>query len=297
MNAGMDTPAPDAPLLIASLLILTVLLSSAVLWIRQIQRPRDLIESDAGVTAWPIGWVNFGILICAMIIAVFIAQQIGFAFLVDSEDGVPELTPWLAVASVLLLQGPMLAVFYFARRFYPEYYASTLSTVAYSLGQSFKYAAPLFIMFLPVIWIATLIWSSGMSLLQEAGLIEELPPQEIITLFQGGGNWLAIAMLALMAMVVAPIVEEVIFRGCIYRFLKSQTNRLSAQILSGSVFALMHGNLLSFLPLVIVGVLLARVYERSGSLAVAIWFHAFFNSFSLCILFITSMSDSLPPDY
>ena len=49
-----------------------------------------------------------------------------------------------------------------------------------------------------------------------------------------------------------------------------------------------------FFPLVIVGILLARIYEKTGSLTVAIWFHAFFNAFSLTMLFITSMSENLP---
>ena len=93
---------------------------------------------------------------------------------------------------------------------------------------------------------------------------------------------------------MAPIVEEIVFRGCVYRFLKSQTTLLPAQILSGCVFSFMHWNLMSFVPLVIVGVFLARVYEKSGNLMVAIWFHAFFNAFSLLMLFITGMSEVIP---
>jgi len=293
----MESPPVDAPIVIASLLILAVLIGSAVLWIRHVQRPRDLIQEDRGVASWAIGWVNFGIFISAMIIAVFMAQQIGLALIVDPESSVPELTPWLAVASVILLQGPMIAVFYLARRFYPGHYADRLSQVKYTLWESFKKAAPLFIMFLPVVWIATLIWSTLLSALKSAGLVEEFAPQELVTLFQGGGDWPAIVILVLMAVIVAPIVEEIIFRGCIYRFLKSQTTLLGAQVISGSFFAMLHGNLLSFVPLVIVGVLLARVYEKTGNLAVAIWFHAFFNAFSLTMLFITGMSENLAPSY
>lgn len=293
----METPPVDAPLVIASLLILAVLISSAVLWIRQVQRSRDLISPDLGVSSWSIGWVNFGIFICAMVIAVFVAQQIGLALILDPEAGLPELTPWLAVASVILLQGPMIAVFYLARRFYPEHYADQLSRVEPGFGESFLKAVPIFIMSLPIIWIATLIWSGILSGLQGAGLVEEFAPQELVTLFKSGGDWAAMVLLVMMAVIVAPVVEEVIFRGCIYRFLKSQTTLLGAQVISGAVFAFLHGNLLSFVPLILVGVLLARAYEKTGSLAVAIWFHAFFNAFSLLMLFITGMSESLPPDY
>jgi membrane protease YdiL (CAAX protease family) len=232
-----------------------------------------------------------------MIVAVVFVQQIGLALILDPDSGMPELTPWLAIASVFLLQGPMIAVFYLARRFYPERFADRLSQVRYSFVESFKKAAPLFIMLLPVVWIATLIWSSILAGLENAGVVEEFAPQELVTLFQGGGDLLAIIILVFMAIVVAPVVEEIIFRGCIYRFLKSQTNVVGAQIISGSVFAMMHANLLSFVPLVLVGVLLARVYEKTGSLGVAIWFHAFFNAFSLSMLFLTGMSESIPPSY
>ncbi|PXA03018.1 hypothetical protein DDZ13_13940 [Coraliomargarita sinensis] len=293
----MDSPTLDAPIVIASLLILAVLISSAVLWIRQVQRPRDLVRPDIGVASWSIGWVNFGIFLIAMVFAVVLAQNIGLALLLEPGMGVPELTPWLAVVSVFLLQGPMFAVFYLARRFYPGRYADRISNVEYPLVESFKKALPLFVMFLPVIWIATLIWSSILGALERAGMIDEFEPQELVTLFQSGGDLLAVVLLVFMAVVVAPVVEEVIFRGCIYRFLKSKTTMLGAQVMSGAIFALMHGNLLSFVPLVIVGVLLARVYEKTGSLAVAIWFHAFFNAFSLCMLFITGMSDNIPQSY
>ncbi|MGZ0656294.1 CPBP family intramembrane glutamic endopeptidase [Coraliomargarita sp. W4R72] len=290
-------PQMDAPLIVASLLILAILGGSATLWIRKIQRPRDSIVEKPGVPAWSIGWVNFGIFLCAMVITVFFVQNIAAAlfFAAPSEGDAPrELTPWLAVLAVLLLQLPMLAVYYGARRFYPGHYASRLNSIDLSIRSAFRQALPLFLMFLPVIWITSLIWSSLLNVLKAAGLIETFAPQELITLFQGGGNPIAIGLLVTMAVVLAPIVEEIIFRGCIYRFLKSQTTLLPAQILSGCVFSMMHANLLSFVPLVIVGVLLARVYEKSGNLMVSMWFHAFFNAFSLLMLLITSMSEVIP---
>lgn len=293
----MEAPPVDAPIIVASLLILAVLLSSAALWIRRVQRPPELIRPDTGVTPWTIGWVNFGIFLCAIIIAVFVVQQVGVTLLLGGEDSssTSELTPWMAVTAVLLLQGPMILVFYLARRFYPGHYAGRLSRAELSPGASFRQAVSLFVMFLPIIWIATLLWTNLLAGLQRVGWIEDFEPQQLVTLFQGGGDRLAIVILVLMAIIVAPLVEEIIFRGCVYRFLKSQTTILPAQILSGVVFSFMHANLLSFVPLVIVGILLARVYERTGSLAVAIWFHAFFNAFSLSMLFITGMSDALPP--
>ncbi len=288
---------PDPPLIVASLLILAILVSSAALWIRHIQRSRRQIVIDNGVPAWPIGWVDFGIFACAMIITVFVVQNVAAVLFLSApiEGEAPqELTPRLAVFAVLLLQLPMLAVFYAARRFYPGHYAGQLNNAELTVGVAFRQAVSLFLMCLPLIWIASLIWTHLLTALEAAGAIDAFEPQALITLFQDGGDPIAISLLVALAILLAPIVEEIVFRGCVYRFLKSQTTLLPAQILSGCVFSFMHWNLMSFVPLVIVGVFLARVYEKSGNLMVAIWFHAFFNAFSLLMLFITGLSEAIP---
>lgn len=288
---------PDPPLIVASLLILAILVSSAALWMRHIQHSRRQIVIDNGVPAWPIGWVDFGIFACAMVITVFVVQNVAAVLFLSApiEGEAPqELTPRLAVIAVLLLQLPMLAVFYAARRFYPGHYASQLNNAELTVGVAFRQAVPLFLMCLPLIWIASLIWTHLLTALEAAGAIDTFEPQALITLFQDGGDPIAISLLVALAILLAPIVEEIVFRGCVYRFLKSQTTLLPAQILSGCVFSFMHWNLMSFVPLVIVGVFLARVYEKSGNLIVAIWFHAFFNAFSLLMLFITGLSEAIP---
>lgn len=292
-----QAPTVDAPLIVASLIVIGILASSAVLWFRQIRRPRSLLADDLGAPIWPIGWINFGIFACAIIIAVFFVQStVGLLFFSGPSDSdtPAELTPWIAVLAVLLLQVPMLAVFYGARRFYPSHYASRLNNIKLPVGTALRQALPLFLMFLPVIWIASLVWNTLLNGLVAAKIIEPFAPQELITLFQSGGNPLAIGLLVIMAIGLAPIVEEIIFRGCVYRFLKSQTTLLPAQILSGCIFSMMHANLMSFVPLVVVGILLARIYEKSGNILVPIWFHACFNGFSLLMLLISGMSEAIP---
>ena len=204
------------------------------------------------------------------------------------------LSPSLAIFAVLLLQLPMLAVFYAARRFYPGHYAGRLNAVDLSISDALRQAAPLFLMFLPLIWIVSLIWTNILGGFQKVGWIEEIEQQELVTLFQNGGHPIAMLLLVTLAVIMAPVIEELIFRGCIYRFLKSQTSLLVAQVISGCIFSIMHANLLSFVPLILVGILLARIYEKTGSLYAPIWFHALFNAFSLLMLFITSMSNAIP---
>jgi hypothetical protein len=203
-------PQVDAPLIVASLSILLIIGSSLALWIRHIQKPESTIENDPGTPAWPIGWVNFGIFICAMIIFVYVAQVAAslLFFEAPAEGEAPlELTPWLAVLAVLCLQVPMLAVFYAARRFYPSFYASRLNNTNLSVFASFKKALPLFLMLLPGVWIVALLWTKVLSGFEDLGLIEDIAQQELVTLFQGGGDPVAIGLLVIAAVVLAPIVE------------------------------------------------------------------------------------------
>ena len=293
-------PNIDPPLVVASLIVLGILVGSLTLWIQCIRRPNNIVSemlTENRVPTWNIGWVNFGIFVCALIITVFVVQNIAASLFLQLPSEAEEhrgLSPSLAIFAVLFLQLPMLAVFYAARRFYPGHYAGRLNGVDLSISDALRQAAPLFLMFLPLIWIISLIWTNILVGFQTVGWIEEIEQQELVTLLQNGGHPMAMLLLVTLAVIMAPVVEEIIFRGCIYRFLKSQTSLLVAQIISGCIFSIMHANLLSFVPLILVGILLARIYEKTGSLNASICFHALFNAFSLLMLFITSMSDAIP---
>jgi len=307
----------DSAAILAGSIFVAILVASAVLWIVHLQRNQRKFACEAGVPAWPIGWINFGIFLCALITSVFVVQLFAGGLIqlkppieattIDNEVELdaaadlvssqcplttehPSLTPRMAVLAVLLLQLPLLGTFCALRRFYPNHFSSRINSQHLTLWQSFTQAIPQFIRYLPIIWIVSFAWSQLLTKLQQLSIIDEFPPQELIKLFTYGGDPVAITLLAACAVVLAPIVEELIFRAGIYRFLKSQASLLTAQIISGVFFAVMHGNLMSFLPLVAVGIILARVYERSGSILVSMCFHACFNGFSLLTLLIMSQS-------
>jgi uncharacterized protein len=77
--------------------------------------------------------------------------------------------------------------------------------------------------------------------------------------------------------VAAPIVEETVFRGVIYRWLRGVLPLNVAMLASGAIFAAAHAITLLFLPLLGFGVLLAWIYERSRSLWPGVLVHALFN--------------------
>lgn len=100
----------------------------------------------------------------------------------------------------------------------------------------------------------------------------------------------SIILFSFIAIVVAPIVEEVIFRGLLYSPLYRKTGRYPAIILSSLIWT--YGHSLEIYPSItifgfgifIFGIILAWLYDRSGSLLTPIIVHMFQNSWILLYL-------------
>jgi len=86
------------------------------------------------------------------------------------------------------------------------------------------------------------------------------------------------------AILLAPIAEELYFRGVLYVSLRARLGVLGGAVLSAVVFAAIHGLPAAFITLLIVGLMLAYVFERYKSLTPAIIAHLVNNSISMCIL-------------
>jgi membrane protease YdiL (CAAX protease family) len=81
----------------------------------------------------------------------------------------------------------------------------------------------------------------------------------------------------LLAVVVAPFTEELIFRGYLYGVMRKYAGRLAAIFVSSCLFAGIHQHLSAFPGLFLLAVALCLVYEATGCLLVSILMHAFFN--------------------
>ena len=97
------------------------------------------------------------------------------------------------------------------------------------------------------------------------------------------GGWLGLAATILTVAVTAPIVEEVVYRGLVYRAFRDRAGVPLAVLASGFVFAIAHLEVDHILPLWWIGMVLALVVERTGSIIPAIALHALYNSLSLGI--------------
>lgn len=86
-----------------------------------------------------------------------------------------------------------------------------------------------------------------------------------------------IGALIIVATIVAPVVEELIFRAGMFRYLASRFPRWAAHLFPAVFFGLLHSNLASFLPLVALGLVFSHAYERTGRIETSMVAHGLFN--------------------
>jgi uncharacterized protein len=105
-----------------------------------------------------------------------------------------------------------------------------------------------------------------------------------VDLFRSTADRPLLIAFGVLAVAIAPIVEELVFRGFIFNALLRYTPVWFAAIVSGLAFGLSHGSLSAALPLSVSGIVLALVYYRSGSLTASILTHATFNLVNIVAL-------------
>ena len=92
------------------------------------------------------------------------------------------------------------------------------------------------------------------------------------------------ALVWIAGVVLAPLVEEIFFRGLVFRAYLERHGRLVAYAVSSVLFALPHMNLQAFFPLVVLGWTLAWLYRRTDSLTPVWVAHAFNNGVGFLLL-------------
>lgn len=99
-----------------------------------------------------------------------------------------------------------------------------------------------------------------------------------------GNRSISSNILLVVVAVIAPFSEEVFFRGFLYSAFKKSWGVNVALLLSSFLFAIVHLELYSFIPLIIIGWLLAYLFEKTKSLLPAIFLHGVYNLILILIL-------------
>ncbi len=111
-----------------------------------------------------------------------------------------------------------------------------------------------------------------------------LEQQEIIKRVLEEDSLAVLTFMFFFGILAAPVIEELLFRGFIQSAVRTSFGKLKAIFISGLLFASVHLNAYVFLQILILGLLLAYLFEKTGSLIAPITVHIFHNSATLAFL-------------
>lgn len=86
--------------------------------------------------------------------------------------------------------------------------------------------------------------------------------------------------------ILAPITEELIFRGMIYPLFKKSMGVFWACVISSLIFSFIHYNILSFSMLFVFSCCLTYIYERSNNILVPMASHSIFNGIMIILILL-----------
>lgn len=110
------------------------------------------------------------------------------------------------------------------------------------------------------------------------------PQRSIFEIF--GNNTFGFIIAMIVAIFIAPVVEEIYFRGFVLQTLAKRIGPLWGIVLTALIFAAVHFEFQSIMPLIILSFILNVLYIRTKSIWPGIIFHIFNNSIAFTVLYI-----------
>ena len=214
--------------------------------------PKDIVRGSLAALA---------LLAAGVLIVVVVAVVAGFAGLDPTDAAFLQFTVFavMALESVFVLP---------AWWWGPRKHALELSWLGLR-STKLSRAAMLTIVAFAVIMGVNLLWAMVSEWL-------DLPGQpDLVPLFGEGPLGLAGAIV--VACVIAPLAEEVFFRGFMFAGMRDRWGLAAGVIVSAVIFALFHMSLSTLIPIAAMGAVFALLYERADSLWPCIALHAAVN--------------------
>jgi membrane protease YdiL (CAAX protease family) len=221
---------------------------------------------------WPL-WTAFVAVITALVVGnvlggIVIGIAVGTG--ADSDD-IP--VAWTMVANGFF-QLSLLGTAYFFARTYGGASAERFGWRTARLWPTVGWA----VLALVAYYVFQAVWISLLNLQNET--------DEITDKLKDDPTTATVALIAVFAVVIAPIVEETFFRGYVFTALRTSLPTGWAAVITGLIFGAVHGfgSPIGFLPpLAVLGIVLCLVYWKTGSLLPCIALHLTNNAIALTV--------------
>lgn len=220
--------------------------------------------------------VVMGVLFCA---AFFILAQAAVQHYAGKDKFV-EGSFWYVLFGSLCIHGAILigtSIFLWWHRFG---WSETFGFSAHSMPRAILLGVAAAVIFLPV---GITLQNISVQLLSRVH-IPNLPQTAVVE-FDKADSWISVAYLIFFATILAPVAEEILFRGIIYAAVKQFGFPRLALWGSAFFFAAIHGNAPIFVPLLVLGLALAWLYDKTDNLLTSIIAHSVFNGLELVMMF------------
>jgi membrane protease YdiL (CAAX protease family) len=110
--------------------------------------------------------------------------------------------------------------------------------------------------------------------------------QPVVELFLKERDVTFLTYSGIFAAVIGPIIEELFFRGFMYGALKKYIGIFWAVAATSCLFAALHAHAVGFFPIMALGMLLAYIYEKTGTLVSSVTIHMIHNLGMVFLVFL-----------
>jgi len=121
--------------------------------------------------------------------------------------------------------------------------------------------------------------------------------EEMMAAFLNVPNFWSFLKVFVILSIVPAMGEEMFFRGILMRFARKKSSSMVMPIVfSAAVFAFVHSNVYGLISIFIAGVLLAVIYNLTGSLWCSILAHLFFNGSQIIVSYVSGNAGTASAD-
>ena len=187
--------------------------------------------------------------------------------------------------TIILDLALFLVIIYFLREVHKSNF-SAFGFVKKNTARNILYGAAGYVVIVPVILVMGIVIYAVLNVLKM-----KPPPQPIVQLFLAEKNVALVFISGVVAAIFGPVIEEIFFRGVMYNAVKKKIGIFWGVLITSVLFSFLHTHAMSyflvgFIPITILGAMLAYLYEKTGSLIPSITMHILNNIGSVFMVFL-----------